>query len=107
LARSCAGLLGWAPDRLLRANSLVRRRLDGGPAWQINPKWPVFGEYPGTQSSHEIKLESVGTLKADILTNAANIGLSYRCQVGVQSGGLVATIDGRVAKRSYQAARAG
>lgn len=53
-------------------------QLVAGAAWEINPKWSVFGEYKGTWSSNEMDLESGATLKTDIITNAVNLGLSYR-----------------------------
>jgi lipid A oxidase len=49
-----------------------------GASWAIEPKWAVFGEYKFTWSSHEMDLDSGGTLSTDIITNALNIGMSYR-----------------------------
>lgn len=53
-------------------------QLVAGAAWEISAKWSVFGEYKGTWSSHVMDLDSGGTLKTDIITNAVNIGLSYK-----------------------------
>lgn len=53
-------------------------QLVAGAAWEINAKWSVFGEYKGTWSSHDMDLESGATLKTDIITNAVNLGLSYK-----------------------------
>jgi lipid A oxidase len=53
-------------------------QLVAGAAWELNAKWSVFGEYKGTWSSHVMDLDSGGTLKTDIITNALNLGLSYK-----------------------------
>jgi lipid A oxidase len=52
--------------------------LIGGAAWEIDPRWSLFAEYKFTWSSHEMDLDSGGTLKTDIITNALNIGVSFR-----------------------------
>jgi lipid A oxidase len=53
-------------------------QLVAGASWEIDPKWSVFGEYKLTWSSHEMDLDSGGTLSTDIITNALNIGLGFR-----------------------------
>lgn len=53
-------------------------QLVAGAAWEINPAWSVFGEYKGTWSSHEMDLDPGGTLTTDIITNAINLGVSFR-----------------------------
>ena len=48
-----------------------------GVAYAINPKWSVFAEYGGTWSQNKADLDNGGTLETDIVTNAANLGVSY------------------------------
>jgi lipid A oxidase len=38
----------------------------------------VFGEYKGTYSSNEAELSGGGSLETDIVTNAFNVGVSFR-----------------------------
>lgn len=49
-----------------------------GASYEINPKWSVFAEYKGSYSMNKAKVDAGGTLKTDIVTNALNIGVSYR-----------------------------
>lgn len=48
-----------------------------GVEYPINDTWSVFGEYKGTYSRNEAELDSGGTLEADIVTNALNVGVSF------------------------------
>lgn len=48
-----------------------------GASMPINDQWSVFGEYKGTYSSNTADLETGGTLEADIVTNALNVGVSF------------------------------
>lgn len=49
-----------------------------GVTYELNEKWGLFGEYKGTYSTNEADLVGGGTLKTDILTNALNVGVSFR-----------------------------
>ncbi|WP_212522808.1 outer membrane beta-barrel protein [Actibacterium sp. MT2.3-13A] len=49
-----------------------------GASYALNDTWSLFGEYKGTYSSNEADLKGGGTLKTDLITNALNVGLSYR-----------------------------
>ena len=49
-----------------------------GASYPINDKWSVFGEYKGTYSQNTADLDTGGTLETDVLTNAVNVGLSFR-----------------------------
>lgn len=49
-----------------------------GVSYPLSDKWAVFGEYKGTYTSNAVKLQGGGTLKANILTNALNVGVSFR-----------------------------
>ncbi len=49
-----------------------------GASYPINDKWSVFGEYKGTYSRNAADLDTGGTLETDVLTNAVNVGLSFR-----------------------------
>lgn len=48
-----------------------------GASLPINDRWSVFGEYKGTFSMNTAELETGGTLKNDVVTNAVNLGLSF------------------------------
>ncbi len=50
----------------------------GGVSYDINETWALFGEYKITYSSNEADLDGGGTLETDIVTNALNLGVSYR-----------------------------
>ncbi len=49
-----------------------------GGRYDLTPSWSVFGEYKGSYSSHDADLDGGGSLETDIVTNAINIGLSFR-----------------------------
>jgi len=50
-----------------------------GVSWQLaNPRWALFGEYKGNVSFVDANLDGGGTLRSNIVTNAVNIGVSYR-----------------------------
>ena len=48
-----------------------------GIEYPLGDRWAVFGEYKGTYSRNEADLDSGGTLEADIVTNALNVGVSF------------------------------
>lgn len=48
-----------------------------GASYPIDDQWSVFGEYKGTYTSNTVDLDGGGSLKADIFTNALNVGLSF------------------------------
>ncbi len=50
----------------------------GGVSYDVNDRWAVFGEYKGSFSMNEADLEGGGTLETDIVTNALNLGLTYK-----------------------------
>ncbi|WP_420861961.1 outer membrane protein [Algirhabdus cladophorae] len=50
----------------------------GGVSYDFNERWAVFGEYKGSFSSNTASLDGGGELKTDLITNALNIGLSYK-----------------------------
>lgn len=52
--------------------------LVAGASYAINDTWSVFTEYKGSYSSNEVDLKGGGKLKTDLITNALNVGLSYR-----------------------------
>ncbi|MFA5582178.1 MAG: outer membrane beta-barrel protein [Paracoccaceae bacterium] len=53
-------------------------RIMAGVQYDISPSWSVFGEYQGSYSANTIDLDGGGEIKTDILTNAVNLGLSFR-----------------------------
>ncbi|MDY6858781.1 MAG: outer membrane beta-barrel protein [Pseudomonadota bacterium] len=53
-------------------------QLVAGASYDLNDKWAVFGEYKGTYTQNEADLDSGGTLETDLITNALNIGLTFR-----------------------------
>jgi len=53
-------------------------QLVAGASYALNDTWSIFGEYKGTYSSNEADLKGGGKLKTDLITNALNIGLSYK-----------------------------
>lgn len=53
-------------------------QLVAGVDYEINDRWSVFGEYKGTYSTHDGTLENGGTWDTDIVTNALNLGVSFR-----------------------------
>jgi len=52
--------------------------LVAGGRYDLDETWSIFGEYKFTYSQNEAELDSGGTLRTDIVTNALNIGVSYR-----------------------------
>lgn len=52
--------------------------LVAGASYSLNDRWDVFGEYKGSFSSNTIDLDSGGELETDIVTNALNIGVTYK-----------------------------
>ena len=49
-----------------------------GASWRMNDRWSLFGEYKGSYSKHRATLESGGTLRTNLITNALNLGISFR-----------------------------
>lgn len=49
-----------------------------GISYELNDTWSVFGEYKGSYSQNDIDLDNGGSMDTDIITNALNIGISYR-----------------------------
>jgi lipid A oxidase len=49
-----------------------------GASWRLNDRWSLFGEYKGSYSKHSATLDSGGTLRTNLKTNALNLGVSYR-----------------------------
>ena len=44
----------------------------------LTERWSVFGEYKATYSVNEGDLDGGGTIETNVLTNALNVGVSYR-----------------------------
>ncbi|WP_406871044.1 outer membrane beta-barrel protein [Thioclava sp. 'Guangxiensis'] len=53
-------------------------RLGAGVSYAISTNWSAFGEYQMTWSRNDVEFDTGGSLKTDIITNAVNIGVSYR-----------------------------
>lgn len=53
-------------------------RLSAGISYDLNERYAVFGEYQMTFSSNSVDLPENGSLETDIITNAINVGLTYR-----------------------------
>lgn len=49
-----------------------------GVSYPITDDWSLFGEYKGTYTQNDVDLEGGGSLTTDIVTNAINIGISYK-----------------------------
>tara|TARA_R110002051_G_scaffold38640_1_gene81942 strand:- start:11660 stop:12316 length:657 start_codon:yes stop_codon:yes gene_type:complete len=49
-----------------------------GASYPINDRWSVFGEYKGTYTQNIADLDTGGELKTDVVTNAVNVGLSFK-----------------------------
>ncbi|WP_224825103.1 outer membrane beta-barrel protein [Cognatishimia sp. MH4019] len=49
-----------------------------GVSYDINDTWAVFGEYKGSFSSNTAELDGGGELSTDIITNAVNLGVTYK-----------------------------
>ena len=52
-------------------------RWTAGIAYSINRRWLLFVEYGGTWSQNKADLDNGGSLETDIVTSAANLGISY------------------------------
>lgn len=52
--------------------------LVAGASYEINDRWSVFAEYKGSYSRNKAKVDAGGTLTTNIVTNALNLGVSYR-----------------------------
>ncbi len=52
--------------------------LAAGVSYPLNDAFSVFGEYKVAYSSNEADLDGGGTLDTDIVSNALNLGVSYR-----------------------------
>lgn len=55
----------------------VAAEVVAGLKYNFTESWAVFGEYKGMYSMHDADLESGGTLKTNIVTNAINVGVSF------------------------------
>lgn len=53
-------------------------RLLAGASMDLSERWAVFGEYQFTWSDNTADLDGGGSLETRIITNALNIGVSYR-----------------------------
>ena len=53
-------------------------RLTAGASYELNARWSAFGEYQFTVSDNETDLEGGGTLNTRLISNALNVGLSFR-----------------------------
>ncbi len=53
-------------------------RMTAGAKYDLNDRWALFSEYQFTYSSNKISLEGGGSLSTDLVTNAINLGVSYR-----------------------------
>ena len=49
-----------------------------GASYPISDQWSVFGEYKGTYTQNDADLDTGGSLSTDIITNAVNVGVSFR-----------------------------
>lgn len=49
-----------------------------GVSWQLSDTWALFTEVKATYSRNTAKLDSGGTISTNVVTNALNLGLSYR-----------------------------
>ena len=52
--------------------------LVAGASFEINDRWSVFAEYKASYSRNKAKVDAGGTLTTNIVTNALNLGVSYR-----------------------------
>lgn len=53
-------------------------RWAAGVAYDLNERWSMFAEYGGTYSRNDISLDGGGSMSTDVITNALNIGLTFR-----------------------------
>ncbi|PIE10920.1 MAG: lipid A oxidase [Rhodobacterales bacterium] len=49
-----------------------------GASYPLTDRMSLFGEYKGTYSQNTAELDDGGELKTDIITNALNVGVSFR-----------------------------
>ena len=49
-----------------------------GASYPISDQWSVFGEYKGNYTQNDADLDTGGSLSTDIITNAVNVGVSFR-----------------------------
>lgn len=49
-----------------------------GISYDLNETWGLFAEYKGTYSMNEADLAGGGSFTSDIITNALNVGVTYR-----------------------------
>lgn len=52
--------------------------LMAGASYPVTERLSAFAEYKGTYSRNEADLDGGGTLETNVITNALNVGLSYR-----------------------------
>lgn len=52
--------------------------LVAGASYDINDRWAIFGEYKGSYSQNDVDLTPGGNLSTDIVTNAFNLGITYK-----------------------------
>ncbi|MFP4044008.1 MAG: outer membrane protein [Rhodosalinus sp.] len=53
-------------------------RLFAGASMDLSERWALFGEYQFTWSDNTADLDGGGSLETRIITNAVNLGVSYR-----------------------------
>lgn len=53
-------------------------RVTVGAKIDVNDRWALFTEYQATYSTNQIQLGGGGSLSTDLVTNAVNLGVSYR-----------------------------
>jgi lipid A oxidase len=53
-------------------------RLTAGASYALSDQWSAFGEYQFTISDNEADLENGGKLDTRLISNALNVGLSFR-----------------------------
>lgn len=49
-----------------------------GVRYQVTENWSAFAEYKGNYSFVDVDIDNGGTLETDIITNAINLGVSYK-----------------------------
>lgn len=49
-----------------------------GVSYDLSETWALFAEYKGTYSSNEAELTGGGSFTTDIITNALNLGITYK-----------------------------
>ncbi len=53
-------------------------QLVAGVSYDLSDRWAIFGEYKGTYSRNKAEVDTGGTFETDIITNAVNLGVSFR-----------------------------